>query len=57
MKAIASGVMTPRAFVVVTVDAVVFGFGGAFFAGVFFVGVFCVGVFFAGVFFAGIGRG
>jgi hypothetical protein len=55
MKAIASGVMTPRTVVDVSAEVVVFGRGGAFFiVGVFFVGVFFVGVFFAGVFFVGV---
>jgi hypothetical protein len=59
MKAIASGVMTPRTVVDVSAEVVVFGRGGVFFVGVFFVGVcfvgvFVVGDFLTGVFFAGI---
>jgi hypothetical protein len=54
MKAIASGVMTPRTVVDVSAEVVVFGRGGVFFVGVFFVGVFFVGVFFVGVFFVGV---
>jgi hypothetical protein len=55
MKAIASGVMTPRTVVDVSAEVVVFGRGGVFFVdGVFFIdGVFFVGVFFVGVFVVG----